>query len=139
MKKLFTLLTFSSLFLGQQALACSCQQWSSAAEMVTQYDAVFLAIPEDDSIIVSQNGSETTISTKFSVVRSYKDASVKEVSIFSWKDTGGNCGVGMKKDDGLYVIFAYKNEDGKFEMNSCTVSSVSADYGLDFLKELNKL
>ncbi|HXH30556.1 MAG TPA: hypothetical protein VNJ01_07070 [Bacteriovoracaceae bacterium] len=142
MSKFTGLLFLGALFTWQQASACSCMEWQNAAAMVGRSQGAYLAIPASDSQVVSADPEEfgsTSMLTKFSVIRDYKNNSAKEVTIGSWKGDGANCGTHFTKDEGPFIIFAYKNNAGMLSMSSCSVGGIDAPESIAFLKELNKL
>ena len=137
MKRLIlTLLTLST----STAFACSCQNWGTAAEMLKRHSDAFIAIPESDSVVIGDSdepGEGKLLKTKFSIVRDYKRRN-KTVEVRSFENTGGNCGITFKKDDGVWIVFADKYS-GKLNVNGCSVGS-ALDAGVyPLIRDLNKL
>jgi hypothetical protein len=111
---------------SQKLWACTCMRWENIHQMMEQADAVYLAVPETSSVADSEEGPNIILKTPFSIVRTFKGQDVKRMMIFSWESIGGsNCGVSFKKDDALYLLFAYRDQLNRLHVNSCSVSSVS--------------
>jgi hypothetical protein len=125
----------------QQAQACSCAEWKDLKKMLDESKEVMLIIPTEDSVSkgTGTSGMEE-MTTKFSVVRDFKNGTKKEIEFFSFKGNGGNCGVDFKKEDGIYLVFA-EEYNGILEINSCSVGYVSAEDPnmVKILKELSAL
>ena len=63
--------------------------------------------------------------TSFKVVKNFKNAK-KEMTVYSSKGTGANCGVHFEALEGTILIYGYEYE-GKITTNSCSL--VAIDYG----------
>ena len=122
------------------AMACSCQRWGTAQEMLKRHSEAFIAIAESDSVEigVSTEPSEGKLyRTKFSVVRDYKRRN-KTVEVVSFENNGANCGITFKKDDGVWLLFADKYS-GKLNVSGCTVGSATDEGIHPLVRGLNKL
>lgn len=109
--------------------------------MLGESAEVVLIIPMEDSV---SKGTGTPgmeeMTTKFTVLRDFKNGTKKEIEFFSVRGNGGNCGVDFKKDDGIYLAFAYEYE-GILEISSCSVGYVSPEDPrmVAILRELNSI
>jgi hypothetical protein len=124
----------------KSALACSCMQWSSPKEMLSEADGAYLVIPAADSVSLGRDNDwgEDLMETRFSVIRAYKGQNKDLISIRSVKNTGGNCGMTFIENDRIWLMFTYL-EDGKQYSNSCLLSGVQSREALAFIRELNLL
>lgn len=77
------------------------------------------------------------------MVKVYKGTGIqKEVHVHSLQNLGANCGIEMKKDSGMYLVFAgFDVGTGRLEMSSCSVGYVSESDGrtLALIRDLNAL
>lgn len=139
----FVLSVVVSLFSIGSALACSCSEWGSAQQMLKEADAVVLAIPVSDSKVdpsVSPRVYDSLgpiVKTDMKVVRHFKGKYKKFFYLYTEKDLGGNCGVNFKKQDGMYLVFAYM-QNGRYFTESCSIGQVDSEdsYITKFISEL---
>lgn len=139
MKYLLVLIVF--LLSCQTASACSCAEWTSAKDMLSSSAEVVLAIPLEDSVETGGgNPGMELLTTKFAVLRDFKNGKKKEIEFLSIRNNGANCGVHFKKNSGIFLLFA-DGDDGILEISSCSVGYVSPEDArmISFLKELSSL
>jgi hypothetical protein len=123
MKFVFALLIALSSY---QLFACSCRgEIPSASEVPEGSHSVFLGIPIEDSVIIEPHEYNPTLKTKFSIVRSYKNASEKTIDVISSGDSGSNCGVSFEKGSELILVQTYLEDDGRESTSSCSVDYAS--------------
>lgn len=110
------------------AYACSCVRGHTIPEKVNDTPVIF-----EGTVVATQNLQLWKISkkTRFSVQKAFKGITSSEVSIGHEISTGGNCGVGFSKGEKV-LVFAYKNENGDLETDSCAFHSNYSD--LQFIK-----
>lgn len=121
----FLILVF--ILVSGQTFACSCEEMSgSAKEFLKDADSVFLGVPTQDSVIISVGGEYQSpdVMTNFKVVRNFKAAAAKNITVYSEKGDGANCGVDFKANEGLILIFSYLHE-GKLYTNDCSVAGIN--------------
>lgn len=142
MKNVFKLTVIGFLLSAQAAFACSCDEWGTPAEMLKRNHAVFLGVASSDSVRVGYDpdiGGGPLMRTKFSVIKGFKNVPGKVVYIRGVQADGANCGADFKKDDGLWLVLAFKNSQDKLETSSCALNKINNESSYKFLRELNKL
>lgn len=135
--KMLTILTIG-LLASLQAFACSCRGWETVEDL-KQYDAIWLAIPEEASTVVSTNNTRI-LSTKFNVIKSFKGQGSKLRHLRSIQDDGANCGISFVANQGLVLIGSSKGADGKLTTNVCSVGYVDGQDPriMNIIRDLNK-
>lgn len=108
------------------ASACSCGPWSDAATILAGAGAVVVAQPLTNSVVVETNADGDQVQrTLFTTTKKYKGPMANKFSVFTIRDTGGNCGVNFAKNSGQYLILGYF--DGtRLYTESCGVKKVNA-------------
>lgn len=132
MSTLAKLFIFGLFLSGQQAFACSCEEWGVSSEMYRENTAVYLAMPVSDSRPVARSSDVTT---RFTVVRDYKRNSAKEIVVRTGADSS-NCGSVFKKHEGIFLLFAHRDRKGNLSMSSCDVGDFESS--LEYVKAFNK-
>ena len=103
MKLMITLLTQFSA----SAYACSCSQWGTARQLLSEYDVAYvgtLAGSRDGGI--SPDGDPVRLNT-FKVLKAFKPRTLrKKFSLRSQQGDGGNCGTMFTRNTS-YLVFGY--------------------------------
>lgn len=111
------------------AYSCSCVQAPAPAEALKQADAVLLG-----KVIDIQDGpGPYHITAKLSVTKIWKGEKDFSAKILTTSD-GAMCGFYFQEGK-TFLIYAYKNQEGRLETNNCTRSALAerASQDLAFL------
>ena len=126
MKKIIIALVLVISSLATKSYACSCEEWDNANEMLKNADAVMLAMPSEDSNSIGSSDFGPLMKTGMKIIRKYKGKYKKFFYLFVESDNSAACGTSFKKNDGMYLIFAYQ-KDGKYYSDICNLSVVSPE------------
>ena len=136
-KIFFFLLSLSTI--SMNSVACSCAEIRGNARMFMQgATSVFIGIPATTSRPTGAQGQygDTEVKTTFKILKNFKNSFQKEVSLYSTKDSGANCGTEFKKNAGAVLIFTYM-DNNKLSTDGCSVLSIDHDqYTAEVLLEL---
>lgn len=146
MKNLFIMLSMA--LMSSTALACQCQMMTEdlAQEMLDDNDAVVLAKAGQDSrAVYNINPDEGMMednvvnSTRFSILKDYKNTNFKSINIESPLDMGANCGINFKKDQ-VVIIGAIKSaSDGTLFTTSCGTIDLADSASYDLMIRLDQI
>lgn len=141
MKNHFKLTLIGLMLSTQAAFACDCAE-RDVPQMLKRSDSAFLGIASGNSVRIgydSDIGGGPLMRTKFSVIKGFKNASSKVTYLRSIKHDGANCGASFKKDDGLWVIFSYKDTKGKLHTDGCSLLGIGSEDTYKLLRQVNSL
>jgi hypothetical protein len=104
------------------ALACSCARFASAGEQYAQADVMFVGQAEDREVL-SVNGPDTTVKTRFVVERTLKGPKVTEIEVAHSVETSFQCGITFEPGS-TYLVIAHR-QDGQLRTSVCAAPQFS--------------
>lgn len=113
-----------------KAHGCSCAEWEGASEILSQSDMVVLGVPTDNGQFYSSDPEmgEDLYRFGINIVKRFKGKYKKFMYVVSSLGNGANCGLYMKKYDGLYLLTGFKVPGEKYYYTTgCDVGYVTPD------------
>jgi len=138
--RIIVLVTALALGAGQ-AFACSCARADSAEQQAAGYELIFVGTPTAITTIapappkrsfwqrlqfwkpapepVDLRWQPVELSTDFSIESVLKGPQSASVTIRTTEPDGANCGTSFQEQE-VYLILAYRSDDGIYRTNSCS-------------------
>jgi hypothetical protein len=123
----------SLVFSTMTAHACSCVKYETIQEHADSHDVIFVG--ESTGTRRNSTGPDRFTlerKTEFIVISMLKGEKSGTIELFHVEDMGGNCGLNFY-NGARYLVFAYKDDEGRLETSFCTGTHqlVSKQYDWD--------
>ena len=114
-----------SLFIGN-AFACSCSEWGTPREMLSDAKVAFVGmVASARAAEMSPDSGELLTLTNFRVTQSFKPRGLRKAQTRSEVGDGGNCGTQFQVGQS-YLVFGYAHE-GKVYTDDCSIQLITGE------------